>query len=177
MTEDNLGRHKDSEWHSFWQNLKDGYDVFERTRRPPKVSVCNDKYHFYEQDPAEIRGAGPLDVCTETAAAIEELDRFEKLLPPHLFRRLLAGAKTGRSISANLSAPSLQALARRAGREVGTGDVEALLRPAASSSRSYSCSPNRPSCRRFMTLQERMANRRIVAAAAGGKKRSKSSHQ
>lgn len=44
MTAENLAAHADSEWHGFWTNLKEAYDQFERTRRPPAVSVCGNRY-------------------------------------------------------------------------------------------------------------------------------------
>lgn len=44
MTDANLEAHKSSEWHEFWKSLKEGYDSFERTRRPPKVVVCEKRY-------------------------------------------------------------------------------------------------------------------------------------
>jgi murein L,D-transpeptidase YafK len=34
-----------SEWHDFWSNLKEGYDRFETTRRPPAVRVAEGRYH------------------------------------------------------------------------------------------------------------------------------------
>lgn len=44
MTDANLAAHARSEWYEYWLNLKDGYDLFEQTRVPPKVSVCGAKY-------------------------------------------------------------------------------------------------------------------------------------
>jgi murein L,D-transpeptidase YafK len=44
MTEASLEAQVGSPWHPFWQHLKPAYDLFERTRVPPKVSVCNKKY-------------------------------------------------------------------------------------------------------------------------------------
>ena len=44
MTEDNLKPFAHHAWYGFWLNLKDAYDVFERTRVPPKVGVCDRKY-------------------------------------------------------------------------------------------------------------------------------------
>src|SRR6185503_3361107 len=44
MTEANLALHANSQWHKFWLNLKDAYDVFERTRIPPKVGICGKRY-------------------------------------------------------------------------------------------------------------------------------------
>ncbi len=46
MTEENMALHADSPWHSFWQNLKLGYDAFERDRHPPKITVCGRQYVF-----------------------------------------------------------------------------------------------------------------------------------
>ena len=44
MTDENMKRHKDSEWIGFWKKLKQGYDYFETTRQPPPVAVCNKQY-------------------------------------------------------------------------------------------------------------------------------------
>jgi murein L,D-transpeptidase YafK len=44
MTPEKLSAHSGSEWHAFWSNLKEAYDLFDRIRRPPVVSVCGDRY-------------------------------------------------------------------------------------------------------------------------------------
>jgi murein L,D-transpeptidase YafK len=44
MTAANMARHKDSQWNPFWQRLKEGYDSFEATGRPPVVKVCGKQY-------------------------------------------------------------------------------------------------------------------------------------
>ena len=46
MTEANLAKHKTSQYYSFWQNLKPGYEYFEKNNRPPNVEVENKKYIF-----------------------------------------------------------------------------------------------------------------------------------
>ena len=46
MTADNLAAHGASPWAGFWANLKEGYDSFERTGRPPKVGVRDRRYIF-----------------------------------------------------------------------------------------------------------------------------------
>ena len=46
MTEQNLALRQASEWIEFWQNLKEGYDVFEQTRRVPKITVSKRRYVF-----------------------------------------------------------------------------------------------------------------------------------
>jgi len=46
MTDHNLHQHRHSPWSSFWENLKQGYDLFEATRRPPNVEVGEGLYQF-----------------------------------------------------------------------------------------------------------------------------------
>lgn len=46
MTERNMLLRRGHPWESFWANLKEGYDLFEETRLPPMVSVCNGRYAF-----------------------------------------------------------------------------------------------------------------------------------
>jgi murein L,D-transpeptidase YafK len=75
MTEENLAAHQQSDWQPFWRNLKDGYDRFETTRRPPRVSVCEGRYHFDDAGPGEVGAESPLAVCAATAAALEALEQ------------------------------------------------------------------------------------------------------
>jgi murein L,D-transpeptidase YafK len=35
-----------SEWFDFWQQLREGYEFFEKNRIPPEVGVRNGRYHF-----------------------------------------------------------------------------------------------------------------------------------
>lgn len=46
MTDKNLARHKNSRWRKFWANLKDGYDIFDKTGMPPTVAVLDKQYVF-----------------------------------------------------------------------------------------------------------------------------------
>jgi len=52
MTEANLAAQEGNPWHPFWSNLKQAYHLFERTRVPPRVSVCNKKYLVAEGEAA-----------------------------------------------------------------------------------------------------------------------------
>jgi murein L,D-transpeptidase YafK len=72
MTEANLAAHAESSWYDFWMNLKDGYDRFERTHVPPRVSVCGRRYVFDEPVaaadapmPANGGAAGQLGMCED----------------------------------------------------------------------------------------------------------------
>lgn len=48
LTEQNLNARRNSKWFDFWKNLKEGHDLFERDRRPPKVDVSKLRYAFSE---------------------------------------------------------------------------------------------------------------------------------
>ncbi len=43
-TEENLTNRADRPWAGFWRDLKPGYDLFETTRLPPRISVCQGRY-------------------------------------------------------------------------------------------------------------------------------------
>lgn len=44
MNEDNMRKYKNNPNYNFWKNIKAGYDIFEKTGRPPIVSVRNKQY-------------------------------------------------------------------------------------------------------------------------------------
>ncbi len=44
MTAENMEKHRDSPWYPFWLKLKEGYDAFEMTGKPPIVKVCSKQY-------------------------------------------------------------------------------------------------------------------------------------
>ena len=57
LTTSNLTFYRSSRWHNFWTNLKQGYDLFEKYRLPPKVEVINKHYvfsHHYDSSIAQI---------------------------------------------------------------------------------------------------------------------------
>lgn len=46
MTDQAMKRHGSSEWQNFWQNLREGYQYFEREKRPPNTHVEGGRYVF-----------------------------------------------------------------------------------------------------------------------------------
>jgi len=50
MTDANLEAYAGNPWMPFWMNLKPAYDLFERTRIPPRVGLCNKKYLIADND-------------------------------------------------------------------------------------------------------------------------------
>jgi murein L,D-transpeptidase YafK len=70
MTPGNLAKHADDPNMAFWQNLKDGYDRFELTHRPPSWDVCARKYVFDVPEGMTLDAAGacPPGAIVRTAA-------------------------------------------------------------------------------------------------------------
>ncbi len=73
MTDANLAAHGEAPWKEFWADLKQGYDSFERTRLPPHVSVCGNRYRVQDA----LRGG-------RDAAGIELCSQDRDLIPDHL---------------------------------------------------------------------------------------------
>jgi murein L,D-transpeptidase YafK len=46
MTAGEMRRNRNSRWIRFWENLREGYEIFESRRRPPNVLVRNGVYRF-----------------------------------------------------------------------------------------------------------------------------------
>ena len=46
MTESRMHEALSDQWYSFWKNLQDGYDYFEKTSNPPNILVKDRKYIF-----------------------------------------------------------------------------------------------------------------------------------
>ncbi|WP_291173981.1 murein L,D-transpeptidase family protein [Hyphomicrobium sp.] len=69
MTERNLARHAGSPLADFWAGLKPGYDLFEASQIPPKVSVCGKRYAFAPGAEGS-NGAAPIEAgCPAGAPA------------------------------------------------------------------------------------------------------------
>jgi murein L,D-transpeptidase YafK len=186
MTAANMTAHDGAEWAGFWQNLREGYDSFERTGRPPHVSVCDGRYYFHDAAPKEGADPGPLGWCGATAAAISDLDRWLRaaLLPPSHWRApLLSRLTTARATLAALKS-RVSALARppekallaamQADEPLGKRDLQRLLaeplpRPPTAV-RQSSCSPQLASCRKHLALEQAMAAKGVAQARAGSRR-------
>lgn len=175
MTQENLDKYQDSPWREFWLNLKEGHDAFERTGRPPRVSVCSGRYQVHDQAAAaEIAKSTPLGVCRETASLLEGLDKMQQLVPADTMRTILAGARTGFGLTASLAAPGLSALAYDRLPVTGANfNTPRRMAGASARARATTCSPALPSCRRHMALQARMSHRAQMAADRINKRRMK----
>lgn len=60
LSDRNMAIFAQNKWFGFWQNLKQGYDNFERTRVPPRISVCGKRYLVEDAGPDEIDELEPM---------------------------------------------------------------------------------------------------------------------
>ena len=65
MTPANMAAHREDPNFPFWQNLEEGYDVFEVTRSEPKVAACGRRYVFNAQPKDGTTTLDPLRPCPE----------------------------------------------------------------------------------------------------------------
>ena len=63
MTAKNLAPHYESKHLEFWKNIKDGYDHFNITKKPPKVDVCGGQYVFNATPTNPHQTFSPYNAC------------------------------------------------------------------------------------------------------------------
>lgn len=69
MTEDGLAARSGTPWAAFWRDLKPGYDAFEATGLPPRVSVCQGRYAISPDQPG-LAGSSPIEpACPKATGA------------------------------------------------------------------------------------------------------------
>lgn len=174
MTEDNMAKHKASPWIDFWQDLKAGYETFERTRIPPQVSVCRGRYVVRDADGIAEGDTRPLAVCGVPSAAVE----ISELLDP-----IVQDPSQWKSLSQDNKIYLEAALAPALKQDLISGKLKAKIkRRLASRVRSsrqanrrpgprFKCNPRRPSCRKHMALQRRIWARKTGRLAKKSKAR------
>lgn len=65
MTDASLRARSDHKWAPFWQDLKVAHDLFEETRIPPRVAVCQKRYRF---EPGSERADGSAPIAAACAS-------------------------------------------------------------------------------------------------------------
>jgi murein L,D-transpeptidase YafK len=73
MTEENLEAHAGHQWAGFWRDLKPAYDSFERTRLPPRIAICEQRYYVAEAEPGSKDGDKPLAILRPAGAQTASL--------------------------------------------------------------------------------------------------------
>jgi murein L,D-transpeptidase YafK len=131
MTEANLKFFADHAWHEFWRDLKTAHDMFERTRVPPKVGVCEKRYVVTEGSNLDMElPAGAWDALMpcekeEAEAALwqlpqadREVKRVARVIRRHIRR---AGRNTRKAYAAARRARVIAHSKRMRTSDVGAG--------------------------------------------------------
>lgn len=171
MTQENLARFETPELRPFWRNLKDGYDVFERTHRPPRISVCGKRYTIGPSDRLEAANPGPIAVCPRTELAIAELEDINARVakqkvpskPAAQAKAALATAYLGRLQSAPAVADEPNAERGLAPQPLPPGTSPLLTR-------TLPCSLAVAGCRKYEVLRARLVQQASLAYVAELKK-------
>ena len=162
MTEQNLDRYKQSDWIGFWRNLKAGYDSFERTKRPPRISVCRGSYQVSDIGPLEVgQSTRPLNVCGETAQILEAETLLQKIVSRPSRWQTLSDAE--KKLLALLTTPPDEIVRLRKEAKARASSYVAVGKKGRAVRRrprvTVSCDLRRVSCRRFLALKrKRIAN-------------------
>jgi murein L,D-transpeptidase YafK len=64
MTAENIAAQPVGRWNGFWDDLRQGYESFERTRQPPRISVCQKRYRVDDASPF-VRTPDGIEHCPQ----------------------------------------------------------------------------------------------------------------
>jgi murein L,D-transpeptidase YafK len=78
MTAENMARHSKSPNFEFWKNLKEGYDQFEITKRPPEFAICEKKYVFNKSVAGRMNPTGQCPAMSTPPAMEMALSAYNK---------------------------------------------------------------------------------------------------
>lgn len=177
MTRGNLAHFsaKEPQWAGFWRNLKQGYDLFERTRLPPRISVCNGRYTLAETGPLEGANPGPIAVCPRTQTIISDLHAINARVatldgpPPLPLKRKISltdASAAWHGEQGSLTQRGPNSLRQLAPETLPAGISATLTRP-------LQCSLLLASCRRYAALRAAVAHKEKVRLATPEKKKGK----
>lgn len=99
MTDANLAANPAGRWKEFWDDLRSGYDSFERTRMPPNISVCGRQYHVSDNSPF-TRNTEAVELCLKDRMAFPEIHEAAAKTAPHAKKAERALARAPRCNSA-----------------------------------------------------------------------------
>ena len=152
MSDESVASLPGGAWTEFWGDLKQGYDSFERTHLPPRISVCGKRYRVADAVPVEGVDATAIEQCMDDVIA---------------------------SMQPASSAPVTLAAALASSDSAAETKVEHAPRAKAPRARKRSasarkCSMSRPSCRRWTALRQRGSDGDVAARYVGApRKRSR----
>lgn len=71
MTAENIGAQPAGRWNGFWDDLRQGYDSFERTHLPPRITVCGKRYRVGDAA-SFVRTPDRLEHCPQDTDAVPD---------------------------------------------------------------------------------------------------------
>lgn len=170
MTDENMRAHQSAAWQGFWANLKEGFDAFEKTKRPQRVSACAGRYTF--ADAASIASSGPLEACQTTVAAIKDQEDWLNGVPRAV---VPAGAAPVRTAAADITPMHLGVPPSVTDAPVDTqaapspapdAPAAAVAKAAAEEQRPVTCRWALRICRKNPTLKDLQTARRASRFAS-----------
>ena len=150
MTSENFNRYDIPQWRDFWRNLKDGYDLFERTHRPPRVSVCDNSYAFDPVSQIEAANPSPIGACPSTEAMLRQREVSKSRM-----------AEQMHPLAQTTTLPSTPVAVSNVNQNTGQKTPQAI---STSSTEHVACSPALASCRKYAALRDKRAKKQAVAA-------------
>lgn len=168
MTDANMAAFQTSPWIGFWQELKPGYDAFERTHVPPRVGICNKRYAIIPGDPKLGADVGVSAACGRAVAgrgsAISDLAVY-LVLRKGLKSKLLQARQRYQDAANTDGARRLFVGAGHSSGGLGAGGDPGVLRAVALRRTLVHCSMKLPSCRKWVALHsERVRSAAVIIA-------------
>lgn len=169
MTDANMKTNAASPWAGFWANMKEGYDVFEKAKRPPAVGICDGRYNFEAAQTGW--NSGPLQACPQTLSAIKEQDQWlQNLGQPSEAPRYYEDVDEP-EIPDEPDAPAAKTPATP-GKQTSINSKQLRVKRVA-----IRCSIARPSCRKFVALKVGASAKRRQVALSGPPQRPRKSQR
>ena len=168
LTEARLQAYATHEWYDFWRNLKDVYDTFEKTRRLPKVTVCEGRYWVEGSGHGEVASHGPLAACGAPleAASSSSLTASASLTTAGIPLPRLAGQLRPSPNKPVLTVP--QSRAQPSQTAVLSKERRARMANVLIQSVPRRCAIDRPSCRKWFALQYTKLEKRLAGLSHAG---------
>lgn len=95
MTPTEMAKHRFDPNMAFWKNLKLGYDVFEATRREPKVDACGGRYVFDAEPAVPGTVINPAAACPPMKSRIDQRVAAQRARDSVQLQALLESGKAG----------------------------------------------------------------------------------
>ncbi len=170
MTDGNMARYQDSPWLAFWRELQPAYQMFEASKVPPRIGICDKQYVVLPGAPNDRN-----HYAVESELRIHH--RRARTQSHPVARRIVdAGGRCRRGAPERTAA---QALSCRRSPKRGLDRSGHLAgRQAATVSRSWRasgvkirCNLQLPSCKKWAALQSGRKSKRVAgkSAKAGAK--------